>query len=210
MIRPPLPTDHFKMNPPYSLVCSSGHVASDDLPSEPPLAESGARRCTKSACVSLVYSHCPECLMPISGWIDGARSLTRGKFPTPLAPRRWMEDCPHCKAPFPWAASPVWANYHRAYLDDIEVCVQTPLPYLGRAEEEYLAERARLRQAERRRRRNSRTARIAAVLDTWPRRVMAVVGAVAAVLTLLYGVNSFADLPREGRLNSTTPTSAVP
>lgn len=212
------------LNPPYSLVCAARHVLADELADEPELEANGTLRCSESGCLGLVFSHCEQCRRPIPGHIDGARyerhgnvSVPRGKLGTArglLPSRQWREDCPYCKSPFPWASREVWVNYHRQHLADVAHRRPESLPHLPQAEAAYDAARgdARARKkGERRRQRRAQRARLATgMLDTWPRRVTAVVAAIVAVLALLFGVTSIADLSGGDRPSATTTTTTGP
>ena len=108
------------VNPPYSIVCASGHVIDDELDREPLAEASGRAVCPKSGCYSFVYSHCPACLAPLPGLLDGARYQVNGPIARPVGRlgggREWREDCPRCKVPYPWATTASLLRYHNAYL----------------------------------------------------------------------------------------------
>jgi len=206
------------MTAPYSLVCGNGHVLNDEIAHEPSLEENGSMRCSESGCLALVYSHCLHCNAPLPGYIDGVRYERHGNFAVPkgrfgsarglLGEREWREDCPHCKSPYPWAPDSVWVGYHKEYL--AHEGTATALPLLTEAEEAHSKAKLRSeRQAKTRRRADRRERRQAwagSLLDTWPKRVTAIAAAIAAVLLLVFGVDSFADLGDDGN----GPSVSVP
>jgi hypothetical protein len=136
---------------------------------------------------------------------QGRRNRARGLLPA----RDWREDCPYCKAPYPWASDTVWVNYHQRHLADSAAGVHDPLPYLeqaaikSQAADDLRSEREKMARAAHRR---ERFATIGAKLDTWPKRTTAVVAAIVALLALLFGATNLRDLLDVEPAPAPTPT----
>lgn len=220
--RPSCPTGlvHFVVvAPPCSLVCSDGHVLSDELAHEPPLENNGALRCNESGCYALVFSHCDLCQLPIPGFIDGFRFEVNGPIAAPKGRtsdvprgtfgfREWREDCPRCKAPYPWARPGVLAEYHRQHLAHLGK--PTELPLVERAKAAYDRQSRVMRRESKQKRRDLRRMRLKqfniVMFDTWPKRILAIIGVITAVLVLVFGVSSFSDIGDEDP-KPTAPTT---
>lgn len=171
-----------------SLVCGHGHVLDEELLEPPSLGTNGTRRCEKPGCSEFVYSHCDACEEPIPGWMDAPRRLEgepilSGKLNRSIGPNReWREDCPYCKFPYPWARQRFLVDYHRRYLEEANQDIAKPLAHSPAAEEAH-----RQDQSAKRKRRIRRAGRsLAQALDTWPRRIKAVLRVIFSIMLVFF------------------------
>ncbi len=204
----------------YSCVCRAGHVLADDIAEEPPIEESGRRLCNRSGCFEPVFTHCPQCGEPISGYIDAPRYETNRGVSRPIGrfeafvTRTWREDCPYCKVPYPWARRAVWVGYHHRFLEDKQRNSPGLLTYVAQAEEAYEADkkerdsRARQRQPDKPRAliTGNRRRPDKGLLE-WFKDLSALLQGLVALGTILFVIAGVAGV-RATTTSSTAPTKS--